>query len=220
MQFLDLPLEIRINIYRHLFSFPQSIQVWTFLPDQNKVLGLHAQLLHTCRQIASEAAPILYGIQRFSSMHNILPIAKIPLYIGRQNLSYISHLQIHTREILELSLTLSREEDRPLYQGLAVLEMLSRFALRTQPDMPDQHGTLSARDTIRFEILCRTARTILTWCPRLNIVGQRLFRERFHCLELQWRFVENESRLTKDETALSLESLSEPVDIENVLRVT
>ena len=218
MHFLDLPVEIRINIYRHLFLHAHIIHMFHLLPGQRPEPGLHSQVLRTCRKIAAEATPILYGTQCFSSMHNLLPISEVPLYIGRQNLAHISRLRIHTREIIALSCTLHDEEQRNLYQGLQLLEMLCRFKL-TFTNLTEPR-TLWGNDVARFLELRQAALDILRGCQRLNDVGEQVYQDSGHGVELMWRFVEDESCLREGETKLSLESLSKPVALGRSLKVS
>lgn len=57
--FLDLPLEIRFNIYRHLLLADGPIQDVPIGPGPR--LGLYTGVMATCSQIRSECQVVLYG---------------------------------------------------------------------------------------------------------------------------------------------------------------
>ena len=57
-------------------------------------------------------------------------------------------------------------------------------------------------------------------CPRLKVVGLRVFKESVYegrNVELQWRFVQNESQLKEDDRPISLKSLTEPIDVAKLI---
>ena len=62
LSFLDLPVEIRHEIYK-LLLIQRDKLVW--FHHQYTSLGLHAQILRTCRQIEREGSSVLYGLQIF-----------------------------------------------------------------------------------------------------------------------------------------------------------
>ncbi len=51
-------------------------------------------------------------------------------------------------------------------------------------------------------------------------MGEKVYQGSGRCVELMWRFVEDESRLREGETKVSMESLSEPVALERVLKAS
>jgi hypothetical protein len=53
--FLDLPAEIRIEIYNLLLVERQTVRI------PGRLLNLYPPVLRVCKQIHAEAAPILYG---------------------------------------------------------------------------------------------------------------------------------------------------------------
>lgn len=54
LRFLDFPMKIRIIIYQFLLQKHELI-------DYFKKVRLHPSIVRTCRQVLSEAHPILYG---------------------------------------------------------------------------------------------------------------------------------------------------------------
>ena len=92
LSFLDLPAEIRLEIYAFLFVFPQEITIRREIPEyqpkhplrsqrfrlannffwlrelapNNLLFPVELALLQTCKTVYNEAAPILYGKNTFS----------------------------------------------------------------------------------------------------------------------------------------------------------
>jgi hypothetical protein len=62
--FLDLPAEIRIEIYRLLLIAPDGIRI-TYNNYRALGLPIATQILYVCHAIADEALQILYGMNSF-----------------------------------------------------------------------------------------------------------------------------------------------------------
>lgn len=60
-----LPRELRDRIYAHLLTAPTAL----LLPSDAQSLHLTPALLRTCRQLYSEATPLLYSLNRFTFAH-------------------------------------------------------------------------------------------------------------------------------------------------------
>ncbi|KAH8672798.1 hypothetical protein BGZ60DRAFT_373567 [Tricladium varicosporioides] len=65
--FLDLPGEIRNQIYQQLLIIP-SISTPRLLGDA----GIYPQILSTCRKVHKETQQMLYGCNTFLAHHNLL----------------------------------------------------------------------------------------------------------------------------------------------------
>ena len=64
LSILNLPAEIRHEIHKLLLIQPDKL-VWFHRETQFTSLGLHVQILQTCRQIGREGSLVLYGFQTF-----------------------------------------------------------------------------------------------------------------------------------------------------------
>lgn len=68
MSFLDLPPEIRLDIYKYLLIVPPYSKLQTVRPSQR----LHVSILQANRQINNEATPILYSRNTFVAHPTLL----------------------------------------------------------------------------------------------------------------------------------------------------
>ena len=61
--FLDIPMEIRVQIYRYLLRQNESIDIYQLLRlgDEPNRVRLQPCILRSCRKVSSEALPVLYG---------------------------------------------------------------------------------------------------------------------------------------------------------------
>lgn len=101
MEFLDLPLEIRHQIY--LLVFPKGRPGTSALRPSYKnrcvgwqppyKSGVDVSILYTCRQIYVEATRALYGDNKFIFFgHNVL--IEFLRRIGPRNASFVSHIEV------------------------------------------------------------------------------------------------------------------------------
>ncbi|KPM36986.1 hypothetical protein AK830_g9558 [Neonectria ditissima] len=67
--FMDLPVEIRLEVYQHLFHLPAFKQ---FSRGEDTKASIHAGLLRTNRQINAEASPLLYSENTFLAHPTLL----------------------------------------------------------------------------------------------------------------------------------------------------
>lgn len=67
--FAKLPPEVREQIYTHLLTYPGVLLCVTSGGLPTPYYNLHPSILPTCRRLALEALPILYGRNRFSVFH-------------------------------------------------------------------------------------------------------------------------------------------------------
>ena len=114
----DLPPELRLRIYEHLFCEPCHSSVLIRSDSKIEIISLakaHAAILKTCRTIYREATPILYSTTTFRvqiypaegwpSCGNVGQLRKSSLFLGRvQHLDIKSciFLPIHVEPALRL----------------------------------------------------------------------------------------------------------------------
>lgn len=109
MQFLQLPVEIRLNVYSQLFGEGitkacggrQDVGSEANAPNMLPVLkmssqtgGRGAQLLRTCKVILNEARPVLYKSTVFQSSYQAFA-GKLPNQTANDNLTFqhVKHLE-------------------------------------------------------------------------------------------------------------------------------
>lgn len=138
--FLNLPAEIRNRIYTHLFhnSVFRILGIFHRIqPDGNhdtdgfKMTDQYSrvcpQILATCRQIRSEATPILYGNVIFQS-ERLFPIDDFRSAVGPKNLPLIKHIYINLDTSTAIFQWISaRHHIRNLYLPLPYLETLEIY---------------------------------------------------------------------------------------------
>lgn len=118
MSFLKLPAEIRLRIYERLLKAKRFI-IFPQPPDYKA--RLHPAILRTCKTIHREAAPVLYGKNRFmiesvvSSWMINTKSRRMFQKIGLNNARCIQHLVIAE---MRLSRLLNSQEQQKLSDGL------------------------------------------------------------------------------------------------------
>lgn len=98
ISFLSLPPELRIKVYEYALISPSSMYeiTDTLCTDQKKSSHrkpIVTALLKTCRTIAYEAAPILYGRNCFKAT-NSAPFSQWLEAIGPINIRFLKSIQI------------------------------------------------------------------------------------------------------------------------------
>lgn len=96
ISFLSLPAELRIKVYEYALISPSSMYEITLCTEQDR--SSHREpvvtaLLKTCRTIAYEAAPILYGRNCFKAI-NSTPFFQWLEAIGPINIQFLKSIQI------------------------------------------------------------------------------------------------------------------------------
>lgn len=96
ISFLSLPAELRIKVYEYALVAPSSMYEITLCTDQERSSHrkpIVTALLKTCRTIAYEAAPILYGRNCFKAV-NSSPFSQWLEAIGPINIQFLKSIQI------------------------------------------------------------------------------------------------------------------------------
>lgn len=97
--FLDLPPEIRLEIYNYLLVAPETTVSKT---DPNRTKPLHPAILRLCRRVHVEALPILYSANAFL-FHPATGTAVLAVrpWLGRvrsvHHLSYVRRFRVSLR---------------------------------------------------------------------------------------------------------------------------
>ena len=98
ISFLDLPPELRNNVYRYCLVSPRRLQVYKRLgPACSNRTTLTPQLLVCCRQIRDEATAILYGENTICLPEGLATAgyaAEFVKQIGRDNAELVLHLEL------------------------------------------------------------------------------------------------------------------------------
>ena len=120
---LQLPLEIRLQIWSLLVTptdplvmrslFIRAYYHSIFMSQQSK--GICTSILRTCKQIAQETLPILYGLPEWRAACRLEPLAS---QIGIANFSLIKHICVDVDDLPSIvgSLLLDLQERDPGYQ--------------------------------------------------------------------------------------------------------
>lgn len=96
ISFLSLPAELRIKVYKYALIPPSSIYEITLCTDQDRSSHrkpIVTALMKTCRTIAYEAAPILYGLNCFKAI-NSTPFSQWLEAIGPVNIQFLKSVHI------------------------------------------------------------------------------------------------------------------------------
>ena len=96
ISFLSLPAELRIKVYKYALIPPSSTYEITLCTDQDRSSHrkpIVTALLKTCRTIAYEAAPILYGRNCFKAI-NSSPFSQWLEAIGPVNIQFLKSVHI------------------------------------------------------------------------------------------------------------------------------
>ncbi|TVY51887.1 hypothetical protein LCER1_G006602 [Lachnellula cervina] len=119
LTFLDLPGEIRNQIYRQLLLVP-SLSIPRLLGDP----PIYPSILSTCHKIHSEALPILYGSNTFLAHPNLLTgLPRLRLYYSTiSSPSLISQIRrFHIRVRLDNDPNFSAQKAQESFNGVEEL---------------------------------------------------------------------------------------------------
>ncbi|KAK4944105.1 hypothetical protein LTR10_016438 [Elasticomyces elasticus] len=223
--FLNLPTEIRLKIYTHLFSFPDPIKIEpahptsqaAFIFDSNTneaketpwllrqptTSGLTSQLLRTCRKIHHESLPVLYQSNIFDcSAREGVPL--LQHNIGPSSFSLIRHVILDWEQLQDFAWSLAKPEHQLATNGLEIIDLASWRARILGG------SSLLWHDVKAYERqLCQAALDICQKHAQLRLLrlkrdptefklsGKTIMCKTTH--RVKWRFVtEKEARTHKD----------------------
>jgi hypothetical protein len=199
---LQLPAEIRLKIYAHLFQHFEAIKIEPANPEQqtsfdgpeddrngddpksNEWLlrrptpsGLSTQVLRVCRQVHREALPVLYGANPFDcSAREGVPL--LLHNVGADNLGRVRRLVLDWEQLQEFAWSLAKPEMQSATNGLEVIEMAT-WRMRVLG------GTSWLwRDVKAYERqICQAALDITNKHPNLRAVLQKSFHRYEHAAD-------------------------------------
>jgi hypothetical protein len=124
-KFLDLPSEIRIQIYELLLADSSVVVQYLFVRNHFRSMfrnktppGLSAQILRACKQTAHEGAPILYGVPKFDCSDCIHGVEKLQAQVGPKNFSLIRRMVLDTEDLHGVAQALHCEPSSGMYRNL------------------------------------------------------------------------------------------------------
>jgi hypothetical protein len=222
LHFLDLPAEIRIQIYELLLADSSLTVQYLFIRNDFRSMfrnktppALSSQILRTCRQIEHEAAPVLYSAPRFDCSNCINGLEKLRAQIGFENFSLVKRLIVDSEDVPGIGYTFRRQFSGTMYRNL---EDLTTEAHRVV-DL-SQRGWMFELMADEMSKLCLAARRILHSDSPLQVLGQISSRGNARSYgdavdpsndRVRWRFVRSLADLAVDE---------HPVDVERLLELS
>ena len=220
---LELPVEIRMQIYEYLLAdssivisslFIRKLFLQKFMCKHN--CGLNPEVLYTCRQINNEASRVLYGSPLFQCATATDGLGRLFSKVGTKNFSYIRRIVCDPRDLADIAEALQVQQGMSLYQRYQRLESVSTDGLRIKVLEGIPPTSQSARDDLNEALrLCKHALAILNAHPVLSVLAQKL-----HGISnggadavdtsnprARWRFLKSESELETEESSIDLETL-------------
>ena len=217
-RFLDLPSEIRIQIYELVLADPSLIVQYLFIRDgfrsmfRNKTPpALSAQIFRTCQQIAREAAPILYGNPQFDCSNCVNGLEKLQAQIGLKNMNFIKRLIVDSEDLHDVADALRGTSDRSMCRNLESLA--ARAHCIVDLSQAGWEFELHVQEMTR---LCLSARQILQSCSPLKVLGQHSGKKSFRSYgdaidpsnyRVSWKFARSWTDLGPDDHMLDVERL-------------
>src|SRR2546423_225429 len=217
-KFLHLPSEIRILVYELLLADPSLIVQYLFIRNgfrsmfRNKTPpAISAQIIRTCRQLAREASPFLYGTPRFDCSNCINGIEKLRAQIGPRNFSLIKRLILDSEDLHGVADTLRSGISGGMYHNL---ECMTTTAHRIV-DL-SQIGWEFDLHVQELSGLCRSAHQILQSGSPLRVLGQVSHRKSSRSYadavdasdhRVKWKFARSPADLAPHEHILDVERL-------------
>ena len=220
--FLGLPSEIRIRIYELVLADPSLIVQYLFIRNDFRSMfrnktppALAAQVLRTCRQIAWEGAPVLYGPPQFDCSNCINGLEKLQAQIGPSNFKLIKRFVLDAEDLHGIADALNRDMSNGGGGGMyRNLESLATTAHRiVDLSQPGWEFELHAQELAR---LCQSARQILRSGSRLQVLGQNSGKDNSRSwgdafdpsnYRVRWRFATSRTDLAPIDHALDVERL-------------
>jgi hypothetical protein len=221
---LELPVEIRMQIYEYLLADSSIvisslfIRKWfeqRFMCKHN--CGLNPEVLYTCRQINNEASRVLYGSPLFQCATATDGLGRLCSQVGTKNFSYIRRLVCDPRDLGEIAEALQAQQGMNLYQRYQRLESVNTDGLRIKvlEGIPPTSTSASTTDLVEALRLCKHALAILNAHPVLSVLAQTL-----HGISnggadavdtsnprARWRFLKSEGEMEMEESSIDLEAV-------------
>ena len=181
-KFLELPIEIRSQIYEYLLGDSSIIisSLFMRLGFLQKFMckhncGLHPGILYACRQINHEASRVLYGSPVFQCATATLGLERLRAQIGTKNFSNIRRIVCDPSDLNDIAEALQIPQGMSLYQRYQRLESLSTDGYRIKVLEGITPTTISERSDLAEALrLCKHALAILKAHPILSVLAQTL----------------------------------------------
>lgn len=180
--FLELPIELRIQVYQYLLAdssiiisslFVRMRFLQKFMCKHN--CGLHPAILYTCRQINNEANKILYGSPLFQCATATLGLERLRAQIGTKNFSNIRRIVCDPSDLTDIAEALQVPQGMSLYHRYQRVESLSTDGYRIKVLEGIPPTTISDRSDLAEALrLCKHALAILNVHPILSMLAQTL----------------------------------------------
>jgi hypothetical protein len=217
-QFLDLPSEIRLQIYKLLLADSSIVVQYLFVRNHFRSMfrnktppRLSAQVLRTCQQIAVEGARILHGFPKFDCSNCILGVEKLQAQIGRENFNLIRRMILDAEDLHGVARALPGQPSGGMYQHLESLTTTAHLLVDlTQP------GWEFELKVQAMAKLCLSAQQILQSGTPLRVLGQDSRKETSRSYgdaidasnyRVRWHFAKSQADLAPDEHVLNVEKL-------------
>lgn len=181
-KFLELPLEIRTQVYQYLLAdssivisslFVRMRFLQKFMCKHN--CGLHPEILYTCRQINNEASQILYGSPLFQCATATLGLERLRAQIGTKNFSNIRKIVCDPSDLADIAEALQVPQGMSLYQRYQRLEFVNTDGYRIKVLEGIPPTTISGRSDLAEALrLCKHVLAILNTHPVLSVLAQTL----------------------------------------------
>ena len=222
-KFLDLPTEIRSQVYGYLLIddtiiisslFMRMRFLQKFMCKHN--CGLHPQILYTNRQINHEASRVLYGSPTFQCATATLGLERLRAQIGTKNFSNIRRLVCDPSDLADIAEALQTPPGMSLYQRYQRLECLSTdgYRIKILKGLPPTNIS-ELSDLTEALQLCQHALTILKAHPVFSILVQTLSGISNGGADAvdtsnsraKWRLLKCEAAMMPEETVVDLEGV-------------
>jgi len=217
LHFLDLPAEIRLQIYDLLLVDSSIVVQYLFVRKhfqsafRSKTLpATFPQILRTCRQVFNEGSPALYGGPQFDCASCILGVERLCAQIGPNNFSHIKRLTLDPADLQTVASSLQTDADHGFYRSL---ECLSTTGHRIV-DL-NQAGWTFNLGLGEMCKNCVSAHQILHSHSLFRVLGQDSRKDTRSWADaiddsndcVKWRFVRSVEDLTADERVLKVDKL-------------
>ena len=220
---LELPVEIRMQIYEYLLADSSIVISYLFIRKGflHKFMckhncGLNPEVLYTCRQINNEASRLLYGSPLFQCATAIEGLKRLRSQIGTKNFSYIRRIVYDPSDLAKIAKALQIEQGMSLYQRYQRLESLNTDGIRIKvlEGVPPTNDS-ARKDLVKDLELCKHALAILNAHPVLSVLAQT-----HHGISnggadavdtsnprAKWRLLRSEGEMETEESSVDLEAV-------------